>query len=90
MRHPEGKQGAGRFGYLDYPEPVTAADRNFNRGVDAQEFERAADERFALLDANRDGKITPGELPRLAGGMGGGPGGRQPLPPRDGDRSPED
>jgi len=69
----ETRQGAARFGYLDYPEPVTAADRNFNRGVDPQEFRRAADERFALLDANGDGRITRGELPHLATWDRGGP-----------------
>lgn len=62
-------QGAARFGFLGYPQPVTAADRNLNRGVDPQEFERAADERFALLDTNRDGKLGFDELPRLASPM---------------------
>jgi hypothetical protein len=61
----EVRQGAGRFGYFAFPEPVTAADRNFNRGVDPQEFQRAADERFALLDANGDGRIEKNELPAL-------------------------
>jgi hypothetical protein len=59
------RQGAARFTWLDYPEPVTAADRNFNRGVDRAEFQRAADERFALLDKDGDGRLTQGELPRL-------------------------
>jgi hypothetical protein len=60
-----GKQGAGRFGYLDYPQPVIAADRNFNRGIDPDEFTFAARQRFAMLDLNRDGKLTRDELPRL-------------------------
>jgi hypothetical protein len=80
-------QGAARFSYFDYPEPVIVADRNFNRGVDATEFRKAAEERFALLDKNGDGKLEKGELPRIDppsvrrpggrdhGGRPGGPGG---------------
>jgi Ca2+-binding EF-hand superfamily protein len=55
--------GAALFSYLGLPEPVIAADTNFNRGVSAQEFERAATYRFGLLDKNRDGKIDRAELP---------------------------
>lgn len=73
------KQGAARFGYLAYPEPVTVADRNLNRGVDPAEFAKAASQRFALLDANHDGKIEKSELPKLRG-FGG-------RPPRDGGKS---
>lgn len=58
-------QGAARFGYFDYPEPVVVADTNFDRGVDAREFRVAADKRFALLDKNGDGKLEKSELPRL-------------------------
>jgi hypothetical protein len=75
-------QGAARFGYFDYPEPVTVADRNFNRGVDPDEFTRAADQRFAMLDKNGDGKLTQAELPHLSGFIRSGrpkPGGRQPI-----------
>jgi Ca2+-binding EF-hand superfamily protein len=74
-------QGAARFGYFDYPEPVAVADTNFNRGVDAKEFRVAADKRFALLDKNGDGKIEKSELPKLEassfkpGKRGGGGGG---------------
>ncbi|MEG3089547.1 EF-hand domain-containing protein [Sphingomonas sp. PB4P5] len=76
-----GKQGAARFGYLDYPEPVTSADRNLNRGVDVNEFRIAAAARFALLDINRDGRLETTELPRLEGKMGG-PGRRGGKPPK--------
>lgn len=83
-----GKQGAGRFGYLDYPQPITVADRNFNRGVDPAEFARAAEARFAMLDENGDGKLEKRELPRLASGFGGAGGrgrprdGREKMPPK--------
>ena len=56
--------GAARFGFFDLPEPVIAADRSGNRGVDATEFAAAAATRFAVLDRNHDGALTRGELPR--------------------------
>lgn len=70
-----GREGAARFSYLDLPEPVTPADRNFNRGVDADEWARTADERFVLLDRNHDGLLTAGELPPVDTRGRGGPGG---------------
>lgn len=79
-----GKLGAARFSYFQFPEPVTAADRNFNRGVDAREFADAATKRFASLDTNHDGKLSWDELPHVTGrtaatgrggGKRGGPGG---------------
>lgn len=69
-----GKQGAARFSYFDFPEPVTIADTNFNRGVDPAEFQHAADIRFAMLDKNGDGKIERKELPRISSGPAGGRG----------------
>lgn len=82
-----GREGAARYGYLDFPEPVTVADRNFNRGVDAMEFDRAADDRFALLDTNHDGKIEKSELPRIEPPVGfGGFGHRRPMHRPGGDR----
>lgn len=61
-------QGAARFGYLDLPEPVIAADTDFNRGVSVREWLAAAQQRFALLDANHDGAITRDDLPHLRAG----------------------
>lgn len=58
-----GRQGAGRFSYLNIPEPVATADTNLARGVSRQEFLDAANERFALLDTNHDGRLTLQELP---------------------------
>ncbi|HMI18605.1 MAG TPA: EF-hand domain-containing protein [Sphingomonas sp.] len=60
-------EGASRFSYLDLPEPVAAADTDFNRGVSPKEFVAAANERFDLLDANHDGVLTRDELPHLGG-----------------------
>jgi Ca2+-binding EF-hand superfamily protein len=66
------RQGAARFSYLDLPEPVTAADADLNRGVSREEFLHAADQRFVLLDANRDGRLTPDDFPPIPRGAGGG------------------
>ncbi len=76
--------GAGRYGFLDMPEPVVSADTNFDRGISKQEFQLAATKRFRMLDANGDGVLTRDELPKLDvhtgrqggyGGRGGGVGG---------------
>jgi len=76
--------GAGRYSFLDMPEPVVSADTNFDRAVSKQEFLQAAITRFKMLDANGDGVLTRDELPRLdthqgrsgkhhgGGGSGGG------------------
>jgi Ca2+-binding EF-hand superfamily protein len=53
---------AGRYGLLQIPEPVMAADLNFNRGISAEEFRQAAITRFGLLDASHSGRLT---LPQL-------------------------
>ncbi|MDB5738322.1 MAG: hypothetical protein JWO65_1990 [Sphingomonas bacterium] len=57
--------GAGRFGYLDMPEPVVSADANMDRAISRLEFQQAADRRFKMLDTNGDGAITRDELPKL-------------------------
>lgn len=93
QHYTEVRRGAARFGFLDYPEPVTAADTNLNRGVDAVEFRAAALDRFALLDRNHDGRITRDELPPLpsAGTTGGWRGrGRGGRPPDRGQGAPPD
>lgn len=89
------RQGAGRYGYLDIPEPVTAADANMNRGIDANEFAAAAATRFKLLDRNGDGVLRWEELPHVraraggmhrpggGGGYGGGRSGGGGRPPAD-------
>jgi Ca2+-binding EF-hand superfamily protein len=51
-------QGAGRYGLLDLPEPVTAADKNFNRGVSREEFRQAAAQRFIALDLDHHGYLS--------------------------------
>lgn len=51
-------EGAGRFGLLDLPEPVMAADTNFNRGVSQAEFRAAASDRFSALDLDHHGYLS--------------------------------
>ena len=61
----EGLEGAGRYAFLNIPQPVIAADLDMNRGVSRAEFEQAAGQRFALLDTDRDGRLARAELPAL-------------------------
>ncbi|HYJ83388.1 MAG TPA: hypothetical protein VEW26_11185 [Allosphingosinicella sp.] len=60
-----GLDGAGRFAFLNIPHPVMDADADMNRGVSRDEFARAADERFARLDKDGDGRLVQAELPPL-------------------------
>jgi Ca2+-binding EF-hand superfamily protein len=57
-----GLQGAARYGLLNMPEPVAAADTNFDRGISLGEFKEAAAARFQLLDKQRAGKLALQEL----------------------------
>ena len=57
-----GRGRAGDLAYLEVPEPVLMADEDFNRRVTPEEFAKAAEERFAAADKNRDGRIEPAEL----------------------------
>lgn len=61
----DGLEGAGRFAFLNIPQPVIAADFDLNRGVSRDEFARAAGQRFLLLDRDRDGRLGRAELPPL-------------------------
>jgi hypothetical protein len=61
----KGIEGAGRYSFLNIPQPVIAADSDMNRGVSRDEFAQAAGERFTLLDSNRDGRLDQAELPPL-------------------------
>ena len=63
-----GFQGAARYSLLNMPEPVAAADANFDRGISLAEFRQAAAERFVLLDSVRDGKLTLVHLETLLPG----------------------
>ena len=60
-----GLQGGARYGLLNIPQPVAAADADFNRGTTLDEFRRAATHRFQLLDSKRGGRLTRQELETL-------------------------
>lgn len=60
-----GLQGAARYGLLNMPEPVAAADTDFDRGISLGEFRQAAAARFGLLDRSRSGRLTLPELQAL-------------------------
>ena len=53
-----GLQGGARYGLLNMPEPVAAADADFDRAITRTEFEQAALERFQLLDRDHRGALT--------------------------------
>jgi hypothetical protein len=59
------RQGAARYALLNMPQPVAAADSDFNRLVTAAEFRAAAAYRFTLLDRNRTGLLTLTSLARM-------------------------
>jgi Ca2+-binding EF-hand superfamily protein len=55
-------QGAARYSLLNIPEPVAAADTDFNRLITLEEFKAAALERFQLLDTAHQGRLTLAQL----------------------------
>ena len=57
-----GLQGGARYALLNIPEPVAAADADFNRAITRSEFRQAAAERFQLLDRARQGRLTLQQL----------------------------
>jgi hypothetical protein len=50
---------------LNIPEPVAAADTNFDRGISLAEFRDAAIARFALLDSGHSGRLSLRQLEAL-------------------------
>jgi len=53
-----GPQGAARYALLNIPEPVAAADTDFNRAITLNEFREAAAARFQLLDSGHTGRLS--------------------------------
>ena len=64
-RNSGGLQGAARYGLLNIPEPVAAADSDFNRGISRSEFREAAVARFQLLDTSHQGRLGLAQLQAL-------------------------
>ncbi len=61
----EGPQGAGRYALINMPEPVAAADADFNRSITLAEFRQAALDRFQVLDKKHEGHLSLAELEAL-------------------------
>ena len=61
-------EGAARFGLINEPEPIRAADADYDFRVSKAEWQAASARRFTLLDRNHDGKLTFDELRLLRGG----------------------
>jgi EF hand domain-containing protein len=59
------RQGAARYALLDMPEPVAAADTDFNRAITLEEFKAAAISRFELLDRAHQTSLTLFQLDAL-------------------------
>lgn len=59
----DGVIGAGRYAFLNIPNPVASADDDINRAVSAKEFRAAAAERFRDLDTGHDKALTLARLP---------------------------
>lgn len=57
-------QGGAWYGLLGEPEPVAAADTNFDGVITYPEFMQATDERWKLLDPDKKGYITLDRLPQ--------------------------
>jgi hypothetical protein len=70
-------------GLLNVPQPVKAADVDTNQRITPEEWSRAGDRWFQLLDTDKDGVLTLAELPRTQmqqRGEGRGPGRGGPRP----------
>ena len=55
-------QGAARYALLNLPQPVAAADADFDRAITREEFRIAAATRFQILDHGRTGSLTLTQL----------------------------
>ncbi len=59
-----GVQGAAVYSLINAPEPVAAADTEFDGRITRKEFAAAADRRFDLLDKTAAGYLTLARLPK--------------------------
>jgi len=63
-RYVKSVQGASQFSLINEPQPIRAADANFDYRISIEEWSRATDQRFRVLDLNKDGRLTLDELPK--------------------------
>jgi hypothetical protein len=64
-RYPHGLQGGARYAVLNLPEPVAAADADFNRSITLQEFRLAAAHRLSLLRGSQASGLSLTQLQSL-------------------------
>ncbi len=57
-------EGAAAFSLLETPEPLAAADVDFNGFITKPNFLKVADRRFTKLDTNQDGFLVLAKLPK--------------------------
>jgi hypothetical protein len=57
-------EGAAPYSLIDEPQPVMGADADFDQRITLEEFRKAANERFDLLDKKRQGYLTLADLPK--------------------------
>jgi len=60
----DGVIGAGRYAFLNIPNPVASADDDINRAVSLKEFRAAAAERFRDLDIAQNKALSFAQLPK--------------------------
>jgi hypothetical protein len=60
----QGRTGAGLFGLINEVQPVMGQDSDFNRRISRDEAIKAAKDRFAILDTDKDGKLLLTGLPK--------------------------
>lgn len=58
------RNGAGLYGLINEVQPVAAQDSDLDRRIAVKEVGIAARDRFAILDKDRDGKLTLATLPK--------------------------
>lgn len=89
-----GPMGAGRYSWLNVPEPVASADADVDRVIGEREFAAAAGRRFEALDPEGRGRLIVAELPRTPAQIAiEGPCKLRPKPKKqrdDADRAGED
>lgn len=64
-----GAMGAGRYAWLNIPEPVAAADLEFDRVVTTAEFARAASNAFDSLGGAAHERLALSDLPKTPAQM---------------------
>lgn len=56
--------GAGRWSYLNVPQPIASTDADLNRGITLAEFRAAAADRFSQIDQAKRGFLDRAGLPK--------------------------